>query len=116
MHLNHIRFFFEGGLAYEESLKTIAMVLIVSLSVVLIPLEANAKNKTCGYMGCTCSTENCSNGTVFCDIHAPIYAREQGYKVCAVSGCYARACSNSSYCTFDKETLYSYIGALKKRL
>ena len=83
----------------KRFLKVIAMILIVTLAVTLVPVEAHAKGKTCGYKGCTRSTENCSNGTVYCNIHAAAYAREQGYKVCAASGCYSRASSNSSYCS-----------------
>lgn len=47
-----------------------------------------ARNEICGYKGCTRSTVNCENGTVYCDVHAAVHAKKDGYKVCAVGGCY----------------------------
>ena len=58
------------------------------------------------YAGCYdyCRKDGCGrksgcNGTIYCDKHAAEYAREAGYKVCSVSGCYDQAESKGYYCS-----------------
>jgi len=78
--------------------KVITMLLALIFSMIIYT-PVFAGNGTCGYKGCTRSTKNCHNGTVFCDTHAAAYAKEKGYKTCAASGCYDYAKSGSSYCS-----------------
>ena len=75
-------------------------VLFIATFVVLsfsLCLPVNARSNSCGKSNC--SKDKGSNGTVYCDTHAAEYAREQGYKVCCVSGCYKRRAKDSSYCS-----------------
>lgn len=82
-----------------RSIICLLMAMTTVLAMGLLNVTAYAKTETCGYHGCTASTKNCSNGTVYCDTHAAQYAREKGYKVCGASGCYASASSNGTYCS-----------------
>ena len=98
-----------------NSLFTAIIIAIISINL-LSPLEVSAAN-TCALSGCdsncssgssycrlhTCQKENChklrnNNGTIYCDTHAQQYVNSQDYTPCAVSGCYRRQTSGSSYC------------------
>ncbi len=79
--------------------KLTAVALAVGLIIAMMPTTAVAGTRydTCRKNGCNRSTGN--NGTVYCDYHAAEYARENGYRVCAVSGCYDKARSKGCYCS-----------------
>ena len=78
--------------------KMIAATLIAGLMITMLPVAVNAgTTDKCRKEGCNRSSG--SNGTIYCDYHASEYAREKGYKVCAVSGCYDQAQSKGSYCS-----------------
>lgn len=79
--------------------RTIKLMVITLLVTFMFSITAYAGGRTCGYKGCTRSTEGCHNGTVFCDTHAAAYAREKGYKTCSASGCYDYAKSGGRYCS-----------------
>lgn len=71
----------------------LAIVLVLSLSV---SIPVHARTDKCGESGC--GREKTGNGTIYCDVHAAAYVREQGYKVCLTTGCYRRRQKDSSYC------------------
>ena len=71
--------------------------MVFATAFLVISLPAEAKGDKCGKNGCT--RDNTPNGTVFCDVHAAEYAREQGYTPCAVSGCYGRPAKGHIYCS-----------------
>ncbi len=76
---------------------TLALAIItMSIGLLVGSVEAKAYDR-CGHKGCT--AENTANGTVFCDKHAAEYAKEQGYKACAASGCWDYASKGSDYCS-----------------
>lgn len=78
--------------------RVVTTALIAGLMFIILPITAKAgTNDICGKDGC--NRKKGSNGTVYCDYHAAEYARNKGYKVCAVSGCYAGAQSKGSYCS-----------------
>jgi hypothetical protein len=76
--------------------RIIATIMVAMLVLGAGSIESKAYDR-CGYNGC--SAENTSNGTVFCDTHAALYASEKGYKACAASGCWGRATKDSRYCS-----------------
>lgn len=55
------------------------------------------KNHTCQKQGCN-SLRN-ENGTIYCNLHAAAYVRQQGYRTCLKSECYRRKSSESAYCS-----------------
>ena len=69
--------------------------LIAAMLPVLV-MAGNNRDK-CRKEGC--NRDNDPNGTIYCDKHAAEYAREKGYKVCSVTGCYDHACSGGIYCS-----------------
>ncbi len=79
--------------------KSIVLLTIILTFCCCITAFAGTKTKRCGYRGmCSVDTTHCSNGTVYCDKHAAMYAKEQGYRVCGTFGCYARA-GKGGYCS-----------------
>ncbi len=82
-------------------MKRILIAILAAMITMTAALEAGAvtalANGKCEYEGC--DAENAPNGTVFCDEHAESYAKEKGYKVCAVSGCWAAVSQSGNYCS-----------------
>lgn len=62
--------------------------------------ERYCKLHKCGESGCRLKKGN--NGTIYCDIHAASHAKEQGYKVCIVRGCFKESISICGYCSDHK--------------
>lgn len=68
----------------RKVLNTVILAIVLAL---LFGSNVYAKGR-CGYKGkCEASTDNCHNGTVYCDKHAAEYMREKGYKYCGYPGC-----------------------------
>ena len=83
----------------KKEIKKMALaVMTAGLIITMFPVAVNAgTSDKCRKEGCNRSTG--TNGTVYCDYHAAEYARESGYRVCSISGCYDRAQSKGSYCS-----------------
>lgn len=81
---------------YSAIIITAAFVVFVGTFGIMTD-NAFARTDKCGKNGCT--RDNTPNGTVYCDIHAAEYAREQGYTPCVVSGCYGRPSKGHCYCS-----------------
>ncbi len=82
-------------------MKRILLAILATIIAMTAALEVGTvtalANGKCEYEGC--DAENTPNGTVFCDEHAEAYAKEKGYKVCKVSGCWASASQYSNFCS-----------------
>ena len=75
----------------------VTTIMIMFFSVNLVSAGTGDNRHRCNYHGCQKYQET-NNGTVFCNEHAQEYWREKGYKACHVTGCYAYANKDSSYC------------------
>jgi len=75
-----------------------SLIFLILLLTMFISVTAYAGSGICHYNGCGADMKYYNNGTVFCDRHAAMYAKEQGYKVCGMPGCYDKAKSNG-YCS-----------------
>ena len=95
----------------------LALVVFIFGVKLVMPVMAEASSRKCAVSDCNrncdsgkycrmhkCGKEGClnargDNGTIYCDTHAAIYAKERGYKVCSEYGCYRVASDTGRFCT-----------------
>lgn len=77
-------------------------IMLIAIMTLLCSTSVYAKGR-CGYKGkCEASTDNCNNGTVYCDRHAAAYMQEKGHKYCSYSGCKVVVGKTAGYCSKHK--------------